>query len=137
MTQGEHRKREKRILLSDAEDAVIAEVIEGLGESLNVRLTFSDIARCAIFLLSDAMPRLLRKVPTDCELRRPPTRSPEKVEEFERVLRQVLLRAFNDGALDELTDEERRLAFSERFRKRLEGRDLDEWLEAEPVGDND
>ncbi|MEM7167281.1 MAG: hypothetical protein AAF581_17605 [Planctomycetota bacterium] len=127
----EQRKREKRVLLSPAEEALVAGVIDELGESLGVRLTFSDVARSALFLLRDALPRLLQGLPEQCELRRPPTRSPERVEEFERVLRKVLFQALQDAGFDDdgVDAEARRRRFSERFQQRLNGkRGLDRWL---------
>ena len=113
------RKREKRALLSTAEEAVVEDVIRELGDCLGVRLTFSDVARSSLFLLTDALPLLMRGLPEACDLRRPPTRNPKRTEEFERTLRSVLFNALRDGSLRDLPAEEGNRAFAERFEKRL------------------
>ena len=94
---GERLSREKRVLLSPAEERVIERLVQRLAEEFSSPVKLSHVLRACIAVLCHGENELLRRAKEAGQLVRPANGDPVGLARFEHALAKVISEALRDA----------------------------------------
>jgi hypothetical protein len=88
--------RQKRLMLSPAEEKAINALVGRIAEKLDTTVRFSHLLRACLVVMHHAEPQILQRA-ASTKLARPPNEMADVLGEFERRLARLLLVSFKDS----------------------------------------
>jgi len=88
--------RQKRLMLSPAEEKALDKFVASLAETLDTPLRMSHVLRACLQILHHAEPQILRRAAAT-KLTRPPNEMADVLGDFERRLARLLLVSFKES----------------------------------------
>lgn len=88
--------RQKRLMLSLAEEKAIEKLVTRLGDTLGTPIRMSHVLRACLHVLHHAEPQIVRRA-ASTKLTRPPNEMAAVLGDFERQLARLLLMSFKES----------------------------------------
>lgn len=88
--------RQKRLMLSPAEEKAIEKFVTRLGDALGTPIRMSHVLRACLQILHHAEPQIVRRA-VSTKLTRPPNEMAGVLGDFERRLARLLLMSFKES----------------------------------------
>ena len=88
--------RQKRLMLSPAEEKVINALVTRIADELGTTVRLSHLLRACLVIMQHAEPQILRRA-ASTQMTRPPNEMADVLGDFERRLARLLLVSFKDS----------------------------------------